>query len=451
MRKGARRVAVALGFAGGCAAWLIASTARAGNADAVYLSADAMLQGGAITADALGGGAIWYNPAGLARMPGLRVDVSVNAYALRFGGHPDFEGGQETHIERLQALDLNVVPASLTITRNFGPVGLGLGVFVPLQRKTFLRTQVVQDETAEHAGVNFGLDLYDTVQEYAAGPSIGIALHPAIDFGASLFINYRSILQTASVSGSSTAGGVETAFLSHATVDAQQLGAQLVLGVKLRPSRATKIGFTIRLPPLQFYELRQSVSQEASGDPMSPGGASFEQHSGFVTSVLSPPRFHAGISREFGRSRIAADVSYQSRLYASGREEDFFPTWNVRAGGRHSISETVAVGGGIFTDRSSARTPRFFGESKFHFYGVTAALEFGTPYVVSARGSKKLDPPGKMVFGTSIGLSYAIGLGDVVRGQVGGASRSEDVLFQEVSAQAIAHEITLHFGSTLME
>jgi hypothetical protein len=87
--------------------------ALAGNLDAFYLSGDAALQGGAITATARGGGATYYNPAGLAELPGLRLDVSVNAVAVRLGGHPDVDATVPgTKIERLTTLDLNIVGAT---------------------------------------------------------------------------------------------------------------------------------------------------------------------------------------------------------------------------------------------------------------------------------------------------------------------------------------------------
>jgi hypothetical protein len=240
------------------------------------------------------------------------------------------------------------------------------------------------------------------------------------------------------------------ASVSHGTVDAQQLGLQLVLGVKLRPSRHTRIGFTLRLPSFQFYELSQLISQSASSAP-NQSGSDFSGRLGFTSSVLSPSRFHVGVSRDIGPTRLAAELSYQSRLHDSGRDEDFFPTWNVRAGGKHNLSDTFAVGGGIFTDRSSAPTPRFFSEAKLHYYGITAALDFGTPYTVTSRGSTHLDPPGRMVFGTTIGLSYAVGLGQIVRGQVATAPGPEEVTFQEVPSRVVAHELTLHIGSTFWE
>lgn len=446
-----RKYARALAAAAACAAGSISGAARAGNLDSFYFGGEGALQGGAITADALGGGAIWYNPAGLARMPGLRIDVSVNAYALRFGGHPDFSAGLPgTRVERLTTLDLNVVPSALTVTRNFGPVGLGLGVFVPAQRTTFLRTQILKPEGPDNPGVRLGLDLYERTQEYAAGPSFGVTLHPAVDFGASLLFDYRTLLSTASINGSTSSRGEETAFLDHATVDVQQVGARLVLGVKLRPGRASRIGFTLRLPAWQFYEVRQSVNQELSSDGSSPAAAAFDGRIGVTTSVLSPARFHCGYSRDFGPTRIAADVSYQAPLRGGGTEQDFTPVLNARLGGRRKIAETVAVGGGIFTDRSPARTPQRFGDAKLHYYGVTAALEFGQPYTVSARGSKRLDPPGVMIFGTTIGVSYALGLGDIVRAQVG-TSADSAVFFQEVPSRVVAHEFTLHIASALME
>ena len=53
----------------------VASRASAGNLDSYYMSGEAALQGGAVTADTQHGGAIWYNPAGLASISGSRLDT----------------------------------------------------------------------------------------------------------------------------------------------------------------------------------------------------------------------------------------------------------------------------------------------------------------------------------------------------------------------------------------
>src|SRR5688572_11088713 len=121
----------ALGLVTASLATLGPAKARAGNLDAFYLSGDAALQGGAITADVQGGGAVWYDPGGLAYITGLRLDVGVNGSAIRFGGTANLARPPPgTEVTRLTQLDLNVVPTALTVTRRFGPFGTAIGIFV---------------------------------------------------------------------------------------------------------------------------------------------------------------------------------------------------------------------------------------------------------------------------------------------------------------------------------
>jgi hypothetical protein len=70
----------------------VQATATASNLGSYYFGRQAALLAGAVTADTETGGATWYNPAGLARVDSARLDASISAYALRFGGDPDFDG-----------------------------------------------------------------------------------------------------------------------------------------------------------------------------------------------------------------------------------------------------------------------------------------------------------------------------------------------------------------------
>src|SRR5687768_5653089 len=86
----------------------------AGNLDNYYMSSEAALLGGAITADAKGGGALWYNPAGLSQVEGLRLDVTVNAFRLSTGAMADVETPDPSAKTTLQTVNLRSVPASIT-------------------------------------------------------------------------------------------------------------------------------------------------------------------------------------------------------------------------------------------------------------------------------------------------------------------------------------------------
>ncbi len=401
------------------------------------------MQGGAITADARGGGAIWYNPAGLGQLPTLRLDVSINAFSLRLGGLPDFDAGPGAEVKRLTSINLNIVPSGLTLTQRFGRVGVGFGVFVPEQHQTFLRTQVRSPAVAAQSGGTFGVDLYERVQQYALGPAFGISLSPRVELGASLLVTYRNQLSIAGVDVASEEGGVASSLVRHETLDWQQVGAQLVLGTQLHLGDGYEVGISLRSPGLVLAELRQNVLEQtdATGAIHRP---TFKQRLGLATAVVAPLRVHVGLSRVLGHLRIAADGSYQAPLRNESLQLDWAPTFNARLGLQHTFTKTFALGGGIFSDRSPVRAVQSFGDSSLDFYGVTLAMDTGTVYRVVPYGATQVSE-GSLRFGTTVALSYAVGLGEVVRGSIAGAQFAPITQ----SARSVAHEVSLHLASSL--
>ena len=432
------------------AALLIQRSARAGNVDSYYLSGEAALLAGAITASARGGGAAWDNPAGLASLPGLRFDASINAFSLRFGGRPDFNAGGGSQVERLTKPDFNIVPSGLTVTYRMGNVGLALGLFVPQQHETFLRTRVAIP--AMPGQVTFAIDSYEKIQDYAAGPSFGVKLAPSVDFGASLFATYHNQL---SIVGLDVAAESTTnqALFAHQTLDAQQLGLQGVLGLQLHPRRGTDLGFTLRLPAFQVLQLSQSVAIQASAQSGAQAfvanESAFEQGERFSTSQVAPMRLHAGVAHDFGGTRLAFDGSYQAPLRNAALFLDWGPTLNARIGGKRRMSDKITLGGGLYTDRSPLRAVRNFGDSELDFYGITLAFDWSTHYDVSAIDGQVLAAPRKLRFGTTIAFSYALGVGHLVSGEF--ANGPEGASIAEVPASVVAHELILHISSSLSE
>ncbi len=437
----------------GCAlCLLVAARARAGNVDSFYMSGESALQGGAITADSRGGGAIWNNPAGLSKLPELRLDVGINAVSLKIGGQPEIAAAGDAHVTRLTTFNLNIIPAGLTLTHRFGALGVGLGVFVPEQRQTFLRTQLEQRETSNQAASSLGYDAYDRVQQYAAGPSLGFAVTKQLALGASLLVTYRNQLRVEGVDlGLGQSAGFASV-TSHESLDWQQLGAQLVLGLQLHPTKQHSIGFTLRFPALSIYELRQSVQIETSavdGAARPERFNSFDENLGFTsTAFVAPLRCHLGISRTLGATRVALEASYQAPIHNDDLELDWVPMVNTRLGARHQLSDTLALGGGLFTDRSPVRRASRFGESTLDFYGATLALDAATHYRVIPQHDADSGERG-MRFGTTFALTYAIGFGEVVRATVGG--RGVGTTLTQEATPAIAHEILFHLGSSLGE
>lgn len=438
----------------GAALFTSADYARAGNLDSYYLGVDATLQAGAITADTRGGGSTWYNPAGLAQSRESALDASIGAYSLRVGGHPDFEAtGDDTQVTRLTSTDLKVVPAALSFVRRVGQLGIGLGVFVPSVQSLQLRTLV---KTAPHDNdtntPRFGADVFGRSQDYHAGLAVGAQITPRVRVGASLFVNYMNQL-TITEAGLSfpIPEGNRLSGTTHETIDWQQIGGQLVLGVQLQLDPLWHLGTVLRFPSLRVYEDYQRVALATWAFEGQVADVSqeieFDERAGLSTAMLLPMRFHLGVSRKLDTGRVALDVNYQAPFHDERAGLSWKPTFNVRVGAQHAVSEEFILGGGLFTDHSPTRYTESLGESDIDFYGLTAALNFGTAYEVRPVGAAT-SKTSLLTLGTTLALSYAVGFGRIARGEValGGPNGARLDL---VSESVVAHEITVHLSSSL--
>jgi hypothetical protein len=146
-----------------------------------------------------------------------------------------------------------------------------------------------------------------------------------------------------------------------------------------------------------------------------------------------------------GPVRLAVDFSYQTPLSRGQDEGDLVAVLNGRVGARYRVSDTVALGGGVFSDRSPRERPRQFGEVRLHYCGATLAADISNRYVVREQDGDKTEEPASMAFGTTVALTYAVGRGEMVRGAIGGPE-----LYREALGDVTAHEVMLHVGSTLM-
>lgn len=432
-----------------------AGDARAGNLDAFYLAGDAALQAGAITADARGGGALWYNPAGLAFLGGTRLDVTVNGYALRFGGQADFDPPTaDSEVARLSRLDLNVVPTALTLTHRFGNVGVGIGAFVPSQATSVLRTRVQTPATSTTDAVDFVYDSYARFQNYHFGAGFGYTPLTDLSLGLSMFVKYQTNLENDNVSlVLGEQANPQVAGSTHQSLDTVQFGLEFVLGGIWHVADDWNVGLSVRTPAFRLGELVQHVetSQIAGGSGALDVSTVFSESLDVGASVISPARINTGLSHEWDeKTRIAVEASLLLPFQDESVGIDIRPTWNVRAGVRRQMGPLWALGGGLFTDRSPKPTPTEFQESQLNFYGATAAVELATIFGIHSKNGKPFEHAKPLVFATSIALSYALGVGTIVRAEVD-APPGGGVSLNPLPADVFAHEFTLHLGTNVME
>ena len=436
---------------------LAVSNAEAGNLDSFYVSSEAALQGGAVVATSSSGGSIWYNPAGMARLKGTRLDVNVSGYAARFGAQVGFDSSlPDADERRLILLEIDVVPAAVTLTRKFGNVGVGLGVFVPAQTGVTLRTHLAAPANATGHSLEFGYDSKSVYREYHMGPGVGWDVTPSLSLGMSLLANYRTFSESTDVSASLVQAldgtRTELGWAKHHRVDSIGVGLELIIGGQWRIGQGYSAGFVVRSPSLRLGYAAEQIDTEiaaASNGSMNQK-ITFDESLALGTQLLSPFRFHAGLSRSFGDVVMSGEASLLLPFENSPLDIHEQATFNARLGMTYQVNPNWAIGGGVFTDRSPAPYPEEFLDKKIDYYGLSFAVNRNTPYGVYSRGNDVLEEAQSLVFGTTVALSYSFGTGTIAGALVGPSARGGI----EVAAQpanVFAHEFVLHIATAISE
>ena len=441
----------------GCAVSLLPLTvsqrADAGNLDAFYMSGEAALQAGAVVATTETGGSIWYNPAGLASLSGTRLDVNVSGYSVRFGTEANFKSSLPNYeTTRLSLLNFDVVPAAVSITYQWGEVGVGLGVFVPSQSSVDLRTYLTAPPDDSGTSLEFGYDTSSSFEEYHAGPGVGWSPIETLNLGASLLANYRTRNDRTDLAATLESPSGKLSRTQHNSLNSQGVGLEMVIGAQWEVTPAWKIGAVMRTPAFRLGQAAHVVETDLQAN--SAGEIeeinNFEDQFGIDTQILTPFRFHLGVAYEIESWNIAAEGSLLTAFnnQAFGLKER--TTWNLRAGVRRELNEFWRVGGGLFTDRSPIHEPTQFQQARLDFYGMTAAVDWKRTFGIFSKNSEALEEPSSLFFGTTISFSYALGLGEIA-GAIVGPGPDGGVLLEEDLSPAIAHELTVHIASTFGE
>ena len=82
-------------------------------------------------------------------------------------------------------------------------------------------------------------------------------------------------------------------------------------------------------------------------------------------------------------------------------------------GVREQLSDTLALGGGVFSDRSPLRKQIKVGEHRVDYYGVTIALDLTSPYGIVERDGEQFSRAKPLDFGTTLAFGYALGVGEL--------------------------------------
>lgn len=419
-----------------------ASTAAAGNGETFYVGNDAALLAGAVTSTTEGASALWYNPGRIAEGSADSLDLNVAAYALHLGGVPAVVAGTTSaSADRTGGFSIEAIPTAVAYKRRIFGWDVGFGLFVPNTRVSYPRSIVQLDGAG---GTKLGVDGAEELIEYYAGIGVGRTITPKLSIGFAAFGYYadESQFQTAGVRTSANQFAV-----FGGSAEDQRFGLQVTWGLSYRPDPALRFGFLVRSPVLSVATLGKQSRFTASGDATG-GSADVELVDHGATprsSILVPARASVGASYDIGRTTTLAIDTRLRAPYSNGTESLGRSAVDFRAGVRTRTSEQVWLGGGLYSDRSTAPLA-VDGASSIHFYGGTVGIELGSPYRV-------LDPKdGKrstMQFGTTVALSYALGLGTVSNLAV--SQRRAELQVEPRRDHVVAHEVLLMVGSTISQ
>ncbi|MCS6856824.1 MAG: outer membrane protein transport protein [Sandaracinaceae bacterium] len=412
----------------------------------MLVGSEAALSGGAVSAVIDDGSSLWFNPAGLANVLRNQVDTSISATQLRLSQSPALLETSSGKQSDGSYQELAGIPTAVTGARPLSPgLVFGFGVFVP--RHLAYTDRVRLEEKNDQDLFQLQLVQQANAQEYYAGVGMGLALSPHLRVGLSLFGIYTQFSLVSQFFGgrfndqdAAIAGFSSLSFF-------QSVGLALGAGMQWNPNDEIGVGLSFRSPSLQVGVLRRLNTIEV-GARSSSSTIVFEPLDEYEVNsqlaIIQPAHLRVGLSYRFPKGWISADASFTHPLSAPqlGIERDWL--WNLRIGGRYAIEPELALGGGVFTDRSPLPAIRGYGETRVDFVGASAGIEIRTFHRL-AEG----EPTKSLVFCQVLAVSYAIGLG-----KVGGLRITNDLNHTEWEvyvreAPTRIHEFAFYTGSAL--
>lgn len=409
------------------------ATAWAGNSDEVNAGLDVTLTGGAVVATTYTGAALWYNPAGIARIEKTSLEltgITMQIQIVKVPGLLTIETDPPA-VSEGKTVNFTVVPQAITFTLKLREnLKLGVGLFNSSIRRSFVTEQVttasgILPEARAVGGQNSKIDFFHISGGLAGtfGNKQKVLVGGAFDI----------VVATARVDSTQAIfyDGGEAGFATRSEVTTDTgFGLQLKAGIQWVPIPEVRIGFSVASPSFAFVILNRfanTFGQSPSVDPNEPppicdppnqpdcnaqaaGGAESRGASGGWWGV-EPGNIRFGIAYVGNWGWIEADLVTHWRLRTPDLDIDLQPVVNGRIGSAFRLTKFVNLGVGLFTDRSPIDTLEVapFATTDVNFYGAHLGFLFSNREVHPGRPDADAAEGGG--FAIAVGFRYSHGRG----------------------------------------
>ncbi len=425
-----------------------------------YFEANASMTGASNMAIVHGGGAAWYNPAGLHTPELNQLDVTASAFVLRIRDFNRAVVSQLPSGDReldSDAVTIVPVPSALVYQRKLtDSVSAALGIFVTHAESYDLSGVVDGVESfggrTEPVLLDGRADINLQRQIYRIGPSVAWAPSARARLGLSALVLYDSLRDGSAlrIVASDSGGAMEAATSFRRRTSS--FGGQLVLGGQWEPVDDLHLGATVRTPSIAFGqsgEAYQTVSVLSTGSSfVGPGFSTSDRPDLEATAgrLLSPLELVLGAAVTLARVELGAELELLGPLSRGLLQVSHKSQWNLRAGSRFRLSERFALGVGAFTDRSDKLEVAFIGDHIVDYYGLAAGFQWRTQYPIWDEGERRT-----LTFENTLALRYAAGFGEMsaVRFSPDASSTEAFARLIPTREDVTFHALTLQLSSSL--